>query len=181
MDDNRKIRLWFQVFLTGCMYLIYIWISSLGAALFGVGIKHLGVLRVGLLFILPLSFALPRLMDLVSTLSAFLIYGPGYSDPSYENRCYKDDMDRAKRLVREGEVNGAIRAYREIARKAPTKYEARFNLAQVYRMAGYLGLALYEYDRLRNLSDELGPNHVFVRESERIIEELRGTLPRKQV
>jgi len=176
MDDDKKIRLWFQVFLTGCIYLIYVWISGLGAALFGVGVKHVGVLIVGLLFILPLSFALPRLMDLVSTLSAFLIYGTGYSDPSYENRFYQNDMDRVKRLIREERWGEAISAYREIIQRAPSMYEARFQLARTYQMAGYIGLALREYDRFRNLRDELGPNHLFVLESERAIEELKGML-----
>ena len=181
MDDNRQIRLWLQIFLTGCTLMIYIWVSGLGAVLFGIGVIHLGVLIVGALFILPLSFALPRLMDRASTLSAFLIYGIRHSDPSYENRCYQDDMDKAKRLVREMRFHEAIRAYREIIQKAPKMPEPRFNLARVYQMAGHLGLALREYHRLGNLRDKLGPNHVFVRESERIIEELRGTFSRKQV
>jgi len=181
MDDNRKLRLWFQVFLSGCTFMIYIWISGLGANLFGIGIKHLGVLIVGLLLILPLSFALPRLMDLASTLSAFLIYGTDYSDPSYENRFYQDDMDRAKRLVREERWNEAIYAYRDIIQKAPAMHEARFNLARAYRMAGHLGLALREYNEVRSLKDELGPNHVFVVESERAVEELRGVSPSKQM
>ena len=181
MDDNKKIRLWFQVFLTGCMYLIYIWVSGLGANLFGIGIKHLGVLIVGLLLILPLSFALPRFMDLVSRTVTFLIYGSNRSDPSYESRFYQDDMDKAKRLVREERWNEAIYAYRDIIQKAPAMHEARFNLARAYRMAGHLGLALREYNEVRSLKDELGPNHVFVIESERAVEELRGVSPSKQM
>jgi tetratricopeptide (TPR) repeat protein len=82
-------------------------------------------------------------------------------------------MDRAKRLVREERWNEAITACREIIQRAPKMYEARFNLARVYQMAGHLGLALHEYNKLRNLRDEIGPNHVFVLESERAIEELR--------
>jgi len=181
MDDNRKLRLWFQVFLGGCTFMIYIWVSGLGAHLFGIGIKHLGVLLVGLLLILPLSFALPRLMDLFSTLSAFLIYGTDYSDPSYENRFYQDDMDKAQRLLREERWTEAIYAYRDIIQKAPAMHEARFNLARAYQMAGHLGLALREYDEVRSLKDELGPNHVFVIESERAVEELRGVSPSKQM
>jgi hypothetical protein len=180
MDDNKKIRLWFQVFLTGCTFMIFMWVSGLGAVIFGVGFEHLGVLVVGILFIVPLSFALPCVLDLVSHASAFLIYGTGYSNPSYENRFYQDDMDRAKRLAREGKLNDAIWVYRQIIQKAPKMHEARFNLARVYQMAGQVGLALHEYNRLRNLRCKLGPNHVFVRESERIIEELRGTWSRKQ-
>lgn len=161
MDDDRQIRLWLQVFLSLCLAMIYI------------GTGQIGVVIVGFLLIPPLSFALPRVVDRVSQASTFLIYGTGYSDPSYENRCYQDDMDKAKRLVREMRFHEAIWAYREIIQKAPKMYEARFNLAQVYRMAGHVGLALHEYHRLRNSRNELGPNHVFVLESERAIKELR--------
>ncbi len=176
MDDDRQIRLWFQIFFTACIYMIYIWVSGLGGLLFQLRIEHLGVKIIGLLLIPLLSFALPRLMTFVSTGSTFLIYGTDYSDPSYENRFYQDDMDKANRLVREGKLNEAIWAYREIIRKAPKMCEARFNLARVCQIAGQLGLALHEYDKLRNLKDEVGPNHVFVLESERAIEGLRRTI-----
>jgi hypothetical protein len=159
--------------------MIYLWVSGLGGLFFDVRIEHLGVKILGLLLIPLLSFALPRLMTFVSTGSTFLIYGTHYSDPSYENRFYQDDMNRVKRLVREGRLHEAIWAYREIIQKAPKMYEARFNLAQVYRMAGQLGLAAHEYDKLRNLRDELGPNHVFVLESERAIAEMKGMFSKK--
>lgn len=161
MDDNRSLRIWFLIFFSMCFLIISIWTGKLGVMIVGV-------------FVVPiLSFTLPPVLDLISTTSAFLIYGTGYSDPSYENRFYQDDMDRAKRLVREKSWNKAISAYREITQKAPKMHEARFNLASVYQMAGQLGLALKEYDKLRNLRDELGSNHIFVLESERIIEQLR--------
>jgi len=160
MDDDQQLRLWFQVFLSMCLLMIFMWTGYL-------------VVLVGLLLVPLLSFALPRLMDFVSTAGISLIYGTDYSDPSYENRFYQDDMDKAKRLVREKRWNEAICAYREIIEKAPKMYEARFNLARVYQMAGQLGLALHEYHKLRNVTDELGPNHPFVLESERAIEELR--------
>jgi hypothetical protein len=169
MDDNRTLRMWFQGFLSLCLFMISLWTGKLE------------VMIVGFVLIPPLSFVLPRLLDSVSALSAFLIYGTGYSNPSYENRFYQNDMDRAKKLVREGKLSDAIWVYRQIIQKAPKMYEARFNLARIYQMAGQVGLALQEYDSLRNLRYKLGPNHVFVRESERIIEEMRGTLPRKQV
>ncbi|MFQ6078792.1 MAG: hypothetical protein ACE5NJ_06625, partial [Thermodesulfobacteriota bacterium] len=116
MDDDRQIRLWLQVFLSLCLAMIYI------------GTGQIGVVIVGFLLIPPLSFALPRVVDRVSQASTFLIYGTGYSDPSYENRCYQDDMDKAKRLVREMRFHEAIWAYREIIQKAPKMYEARFYL-----------------------------------------------------
>lgn len=50
----------------------------------------------------------------------------------------------------------------------------------MYQMAGQLGLALHEYDKLRNAKDELGPNHVFVLELERAIEELREVSSREK-
>jgi len=137
---------------------------------------HIGVVIVGFLLIPPLSFALPRVLDRVSAAGVFLVYGIGRSDSSYENRCYQDDMDKAKRLVREMRLHEAIWAYREIIQKAPKMGEARFNLARVYQMGGHLGLALREYHRLGNLRDELGPNHVFVLESERAIHAIRKRL-----
>ena len=169
MDDNRTLRTWFLVFLSMCLLMISMWT------------RKFEVMIVGLFAVPILSFALPELMDFASRLGASLIYGIEHSDPSYENRFYQDDMDRAKRLVREERWNEAIYAYGDIIQKAPKMYEARFYLARTYQMAGHLGLALREYDELRSLKDELGPNHVFVIESERAIEELRGMAPRKQM
>ena len=160
MDDDQQLRLWFQIFLSMCLVMIFLWTGYL-------------LVLVGLLLVPLLSFALPRLMDFVSTAGISLIYGTDYSDPSYENRFYQDDMDKATRLVREKRWNEAISAYREIIEKAPKMSEARFNLARVYQMAGQLGLALHEYDKIRNLKNELGPNHPFVLESERSIDALR--------
>jgi hypothetical protein len=181
MDDNRTLRLWFQIFFAGWVCLIYIFISLLGGMLFGLQIKHFGVLIVGLLITAPLGFALPWLMDLVSRTVTFLFYGSNHSDPSYESRFYQDDMARAKRLVREKRFYEAVWACREIIQKAPKMHEARFHLARVYEMVGQVGLALYEYDKLRNLRDELGPTNVFVIESERAIEVLRDVSVRKHM
>jgi len=162
MDDNRYLSLWFLIFLSMCVLMIYVWTG------------HFGVILVGLFAIPLLSFTLPWLMDLVSTISASLFYGTFYTNSSYENRFYQDDMDRAKRLIREKRWDEAISAYRAIIQKVPKKYEVQFNLARIYQMAGHLGLALHEYNKLRSLRDDLGSNHLFVLESERAVEELKG-------
>ena len=82
-------------------------------------------------------------------------------------------MDRAKRFVRERNWCEAISAYRKIIHAAPKTHEAQFQLVRVCHMAGHVGLALKEYHKLRDLKDELGPNYVFVLDSERAIGELR--------
>lgn len=90
MDDNRSLRLWFQIFLTACVYLIYVWISGLGGVLFKVRVEHLGVKIVGLFAIPLIGFVLPQVIDFASAATTFLIYGGGYSTPSYENQFYQD-------------------------------------------------------------------------------------------
>ena len=90
-------------------------------------------------------------------------------------------MDKAKRLVREGKWNQAVTAYRSIVRKPPEKAEPRFYLAQSHQNAGYPGLAMSEYRKIVDSKGELGPNHVFVLESERTIEELKELLKKEKV
>ncbi len=131
-------------------------------------------------FIFVLAFFLsmiwPKLVNIVSSASISLIYGPNSEDLSYENRFYQDDMDKATRLVREGKLNEAIVAYRQITQKAPRICEPRFNLARLYERVGQFGLALSEYKRIANLKGELGANHALVIESERAIQTLRNSI-----
>jgi tetratricopeptide (TPR) repeat protein len=162
--DDRELRICFQVFLSIVMIIIF---------LFTGGIT---VVIAGLFMAVVLGYLFPSGIHFISNAFNTLIYGPAYSEDSYENRSYRDDMDRAKSLTREEEWNQAIHAYREIIQKSPTMYEPRFNLAKVYRRAGYLGLALNEYHWITDLKDQSGMTHPFVLESERAIEELEKML-----
>ncbi len=85
-------------------------------------------------------------------------------------------MDKATRLVREGKLNEAIVAYRQITQKAPKMCEPRFNLARLYEKVGHFGLALSEYRKIANLKDELGTSHALVIESERAIQTLMNSI-----
>ncbi|MDI7258685.1 MAG: hypothetical protein QME90_02060 [Thermodesulfobacteriota bacterium] len=109
----------------------------------------------------------------ISSIYVSLICGPDSSSPSYESQSYQNDMDKAQRLLREEKWNKAIAAYREIIRKAPKKGEPRFSLARIYQKMGHFGLALSEYQKIVDLKNELGRNHVYVLESERSIKELK--------
>ena len=166
MDDSQ-LRRWFFVYFFGVVSVIYLFTG------------HPKVMLVGLFLVPLLSLALPTFMNLFSSIYTSLIYGPDYSEPSYEGQFYADDMDKAKRLVREGKWREAATAYRSIVREAPEKLEPRFYLAQSYQRAGYLGLAISEYKKIVDSKDGIGPSHTFVLESARIVEELKE-LPRKE-
>jgi tetratricopeptide (TPR) repeat protein len=131
------------------------------------------VLIVGLLTAAILGYILPWSINFISIVFNNLIYGPDNSEDSYENRSYRNDMDKAKSLMREGEWDKATHTYREIIQKSPMMCEPRFNLARVFQMAGYLGLALNEYKKIVGLKDQFGATHPFVLESERAVEELK--------
>jgi len=132
------------------------------------------VLIVGLLTAAILGYILPWSINFISIAFNNLIYGPDNSEDSYENQFYQDDMDKAKRLMREGGWDKAMHAYREIIQKSPMMCEPRFNLAQVYQLAGHLGLALNEYKKIVGLKDQFGATHPFVLESGRAVEELKN-------
>ena len=160
--DDQQLRVWFQVIFS--MAVITIFSFTLDAS----------VLIVGLCSAVLLGYIFPWLINFISMVFNTLIYGPDYSDDSYESQFYQDDMDKAKRLMREGEWDKAIYAYREVIQKSPKMCEPRFNLAQVYQMAGYLGLALNEYKKIVGLKNQFGSTHLFVLESERAVEELKN-------
>lgn len=163
MDDEQFCR-FLLIYFCGVIFVIFSFTGSLVVMIFGLCLSLL------------LSYTLPSFMNFIATTFVSLIYGLDYSDTSYENQFYQDDMDKAKRLVRKEKWDKAIAAYREIIGKTPKKCEPRFNLAKVYQMVGQLGLAMSEYHKIKDLKDELGPNHVFVLESERAIEELKERL-----
>jgi len=163
--DDRQLRIWFQVIFSMAVITIFsfTWDAS--------------VLIVGLLTAAILGYILPWSINFISIVFHNLIYGPDNSGASYESQFYQDDMDKAKRLMREGEWDKAMYAYREIIQKSPMMCEPRFNLAQVYQMAGYLGLALNEYKKIVGLKDQFGATHPFVLESERAVEGLKNKPP----
>ena len=163
--DDRQLRIWFQIIFSMATFIIFCFINPFTSPL--------GVVIIALLTIPVLSYTFPWLIDSLSQIYIFLIYGPDYSDPSYENRFYQDDMDKAKRLMREGEWDKAMHAYREIVQKSPMMCEPKFNLAQLYQMAGHLGLALNEYKKIVGSKNQFGSTHLFVLESERAVEELK--------
>ncbi len=122
-----------------------------------------------------LGFSFPWLMNLLSS-ACSILYLPHQSTSSYENNFLQDDMEKAKRLALDGSLDEAMTACREIALKAPNRCEVRFQLAETYRLAGQPGLAMGEYQRIVRLWDEAGSNCVYVRESQRAIEELKKEL-----
>ena len=160
--DDRQLRIWFQVIFSMAVITIFsfTWDAS--------------VLIVGLLTAAILGYIFPWSINFISIAFNNLIYGPDNSEDSYENQFYQDDMDKAKRLMREGGWDKAMHAYREIIQKSPMMCEPRFNLAQVYQLAGHLGLALNEYKKIVGLKDQFGATHPFVLESERAAEELKN-------
>lgn len=164
MDDNRQLRIFYIIFFSAALLIIIFFIAPFASSS--------GVIIAGLIAVPVLSYTLPWLMDLISTTFTALIYGFDHSDASHENQSYHDDMDKANRLVREGKWGKAVTAYRAIVQKAPEKPEPRFYLAHCYQKAGHLGLAASEYKKIVCLTDRLEPNHVFIFESERALEEL---------
>lgn len=171
--DDRQIRICFQVFLSMALIVILFFITpSIQCSAFEYMMMFIGGLLSAALF----GYLAPMGIHFISDVFGKLIYGSIFSDHSYEYRFYQDDMDKAKRLTREGEFDKAILTYREIIEKTPLMCEPRFNLAQIYEKAGYPGLALNEYNRIVALKDQFGAAHAFVLESERAIEELRGRI-----
>ncbi len=164
MDHNRQLRFFYLIFFGMVLLIIICFIAPFTS--------HIGMIIVGLITVPLLSYLLPWLMDLSSTIYTSLIYGFDQPNASYEDQFYEDDMDKAKRLVREGKWEKAVMAYRAIVQQAPNKTEPRFYLAQSYRRAGYLGLAASEYKKIADSKSELGSNHAFVLESERAIQDL---------
>lgn len=162
--DDRQLRICFQVFLSMVMIILF---SFTG---------NITVLIVGLFTATILGYIFPPGFNFISNAFNALIYGSPHSDDSYENRSYRDDMDKAKSLTREEEWYKAIHAYREIVQKSPTMCEPMFDLAQIYQRVGHLGLALNEYNKIVALKDQFGATHPFVLESERAVEELKKKL-----
>jgi tetratricopeptide (TPR) repeat protein len=164
MDDNRQLRIYYLIFFSMVLLTIVSFTSSFE------------VIIVGLIAVPIISFTLPWLIDLISIVYTSLIYGLNYSNTSYENQFYEDEMAKANRLVREEKWYEAIFAYQEIINKAPERCEPRFNLAKVYQIVGQFWLAMREYKKIVYLTDGLEPNQVFTFESQRAIEELTKLL-----
>ena len=168
MDNNHDLRIFYVIFFGMVLLVIVCFITPFTSPP--------GVIIVGLIAVLILSYLLPWLMDLFSTIYTSLIYGFDHSVTSYEDHLYQDNMEKAKRLVRDEKWYEAIFAYQEIINKAPKKLEPRFNLAKVYQIVGQLWLALGEYQNILSFKNEAGSNHIFVLESEIIAEELKKSL-----
>jgi len=163
-EHDRQLRGLYLAFFSGVILLIFLWTG------------HAGVIVLGLFLVPLLSFGLPLLMNLMSGTFVSLIYGFGVSAVSYENGLYQNDMDKAKRLIREEKWIQAITAYRKIIQKVPNEWEPRFNLARIYQKVGLVGLAMGEYHKIIDSKNKFGPNHGFVLESRKATEELRQIL-----
>ncbi len=167
-DDDRQIRIYYLIVFSMALLIIICFISPFTSSIW--------VVIVGLIAVPILSYTLPWFIDLISTIYTSLIYGFNHSDASYESQFYQDDMEKAKRLVREEKWYEAIFAYQEIINKVPQKCEPRFNLAKVYQIVGQFWLAMREYKKIVHLTDGSESNHVFISESQRAIEELTKLL-----
>jgi tetratricopeptide (TPR) repeat protein len=179
-EHDGEIRPLISSFLYG----IFVVVSLIGSAVAMV-IPSFGVEILFMILSLYVAIALLsfRLSELVHWLMNYLgfplisgIYTGYHSGASYDNGYYRDDMDKARKLVREEKWDQAIQAYREIIRKAAEEIEPRFNLAEVYQKAGHLGLAMSEYHKIVNLKYQVRDSCLYVRESERCIEELKRHL-----
>ncbi len=172
-DDDRQMRLF--LFATFWMLTYFLTVACLG-------LSDTPLVNI-LILVLPflLCVACTYLINFLSSIPASLFSGPHFSDRSYENGPYQNDMDKAKKLVREGKLDEAITAYREIIQKSPKHSEPRFNLARIYKRAGYPGLALSEYRKIIDLKEELGTDHPLIFESERAITELKKLISVKIV
>ncbi len=159
--EDQQIRVALQIYLTLVVFIIFSFTGKLA------------VFLIGLLLANGLAYAFMPALNSILSLINTLIYGSAGTDNSYEGRFYQTDLDQARKMVRESRWEKAISCYRKIVEQAPEKVEARFELAKVYRTAGYTGLALLEYETIKDLRDKIGEHHPFVLESERMIEELR--------
>lgn len=159
--EDRQIRVGLQIYLSLVAIIIF---SFTG---------EWKVFVIGLIIANGLAYAFIPVSNFISSVVSSLIYGSAGADNSYEGRSYRTDMDQARKMVRESRWDEAISSYRKIVEKAPEKVEARFELAKIYQIAGYTGLALLEYQKIRESGSELGGNHPFVLESEKLIEGLK--------
>lgn len=123
-----------------------------------------------------LAYAFMLALNFISSTVSSLIYGSAGGNDSYEGRFYQTDLDQARKRVRESRWDEAISFYRKIVETAPGKIEARFELARAYQIAGYTGLALLEYQKIKESGGKLGEQHPFVLESEKMIKDLRKTI-----
>jgi len=171
-DEDHHLKL----FLFAGFWLLTFLLARTCRVLSDNSLTNIFLLFLPLLLPLLLSWAWPRLINFISSIPASLFYGTGLPDLSYENRSYQNDMDKAKKLVREEKWNEAITAYREIIQKTPKKCEPRFNLARIYERVGHLGLALSEYRKIADSENEPDPNRALISEAKRAIEELKKRL-----
>jgi tetratricopeptide (TPR) repeat protein len=162
--EDRQIRVSLQIYLSLVVLVIFLFV------------RVWEVFIIGLVIANGLAFAFVPVSNYLSSVISSLIYGTTGSDDSYENRSYRTDMDQARKMVREERWNEAISFYRKILEKAPEKIEVRFELAKIYQIAGYTGLALLEYQKIRESVSELGEHHPYVLESAKLSEELRETI-----
>ncbi|MCM8792799.1 MAG: hypothetical protein NC826_06670, partial [Candidatus Omnitrophica bacterium] len=135
--EDRQIRVALQIYLTLVVLIIFSFT------------RELTVFLIGILLANGLAYAFMPALNSISSLMISLIYGSGGKDNSYEGRFYQRDLDQARKMVRESRWDEAISCYRKIVKQAPEKVEARFELAKVYQIAGYTGLALLEYETIK--------------------------------
>ena len=95
-NDDRQLSGFYLAYFSGVILLIYLWTGCASTIVLGLCVVPI------------LGFGLPPFMNFVSKTFVSLIYGFGSEELSYENGSYEDDMDKAKRLIREGKWIGAI-------------------------------------------------------------------------
>ncbi len=162
--EDRQIRIGLQIYLSLMAFIIYQFIGGWE------------VFIIGLVIANGLAFAFVPVSNFLSSVIGSLIYGIAGADNSYESRSYQTDMDQARKMVREERWDEAISSYRKILEKAPEKVEVRFELAKIYQIAGYTGLAMLEYQKIRESVNELGEHHPYVLESAKMMEELKEVI-----
>lgn len=162
--EDRQIRIGLQIFF------------SIVALIICTFIERWEGIPLGLILANLLAYAVVPTLNFISSRVSHVIYGSAGQDDSYEGRFYQTDLDQARKMVRESRWNEAISCYRKIVEFVPNKIEARFELAKVYQKAGYHGLALLEYQTIRDSKDKIGDHHPFVMESERMIGELKKVI-----
>jgi len=95
-NEDRQLSGFYLAYFSGVILLIYLWTGCASTVVLGLCVVPI------------LGFGLPPFMNFVSKTFVSLIYGFGSEELSYENGFYEDDMDKAKRLIREGKWIGDI-------------------------------------------------------------------------
>ncbi len=163
-SDIKRLYYFFQFVTAGVMFIVSGFVAAAAAPF-----TAIFVLVIGIIISVPVSLGMAFVTTLIPEIGVGLLYGSLLDSESREELLLRDDLHKAERLIREGQLPVALEMLNWLVAENPENSEIRFRTATVYESLGYRVMALKHYRALSRGTNRSAPKNAYVLESERAI------------